>query len=186
MIVDKQLATAYLAGGCFWCGEAVFQQVRGVVEAQSGYMGGHTAHPSYEDVCTGRTGHAETVRLTFDPAEISYRDILEVFFATHDPTTLNRQGMDIGTQYRSAIFAENEEQQQIAERVFAEVDARHDYPNPVVTTVEAAGPFYRAEPVHDDYFLRNPNAGYCRVVIAPKVAKFRKKFPERQVAAQEA
>jgi peptide-methionine (S)-S-oxide reductase len=181
--VDNQLEVAYLAGGCFWCGEAVYPQMRGVTAAESGYMGGHTVNPSYEEVCTGRTGHAETVRVTFDPTELSYRDLLEVFFATHDPTTLNRQGMDVGTQYRSAIFVVDDTQRATAEAAIAELTASHEFADPIVTEVKPAGPFYRAEPIHDEYFLRNPNAGYCRVVIAPKVAKFRKHFADRLVTA---
>jgi peptide-methionine (S)-S-oxide reductase len=177
--VDEQQHVAYLAGGCFWCVEAVYAELRGVSAAESGYMGGHTENPTYEEVCSGRTGHAEAVRVTYDPAQISYRDLLEVFFATHDPTTLNRQGMDVGTQYRSAIFFTNDEERDTAKQVIAELTAANEFPNPIVTEVTPAGPFYRAEPIHDEYFLRNPEAGYCRVVIAPKVAKFRKRFAER-------
>jgi len=177
--VGEQQEVAYLAGGCFWCVEAVYAELRGVSAADSGYMGGTTLNPSYEQVCSGRTGHAETVRVAFDPDELSYRDLLEVFFATHDPTTLNRQGMDVGTQYRSAIFVTGPEQRATAEAAIRELTDEHVFVNPIVTEVTDAGPFYRSEPVHDDYFLRNPNAGYCRVVIAPKVAKFRKHFAEQ-------
>jgi peptide-methionine (S)-S-oxide reductase len=170
---------AYLASGCFWCTEAVFQDLRGVYEAQSGYMGGHTFSPTYDQICSGRTGHAEMVRVTFDPNEISFRDLLEVFFAVHDPTTLNRQGADVGTQYRSAIFFANQAQERSAREVIAELTTVGAFPSPIVTEVTAAGQFYRAEPVHDEYFLRNPGAGYCRVIIGPKVAKFRKQFAGR-------
>ncbi len=177
--MGEQQEVAYLAGGCFWCVEAVYAELRGVSAADSGYMGGTTVNPSYEQVCSGRTGHAETVRVAFDPDELSYGDLLEVFFATHDPTTLNRQGMDAGTQYRSAIFVTGPEQRAAAEAAIRELTDEHVFADPIVTEVTDAGPFYRAEPVHDDYFLRNPNAGYCRVVIAPKVAKFRKHFAEQ-------
>lgn len=170
---------AYLAGGCFWCVEPLFAELRGVLSAESGYMGGEKPNPTYEQICTGRTGHAEAVRVTFDPAAISYRDLLEVFFATHDPTTLNRQGADVGTQYRSAIFFADETQERTAREVMAELEQQKAYNAPIVTEVTAAGPFYRAESYHDDYFARNPDAGYCRVVIAPKVAKFRKQFGGR-------
>lgn len=181
--MEQQQEVAYLAGGCFWCVEAVYVELRGVIAAESGYMGGTTVNPSYEQVCTGRTGHAETVRVTFDPAVLAYRDLLEVFFATHDPTTLNRQGMDVGTQYRSAVFVTDEAQRATAEAVIKELSDEHVFPDPIVTEVTDAGPFYRAEPIHDDYFARNPNAGYCRVVIAPKVAKFRKHFTEQLKAS---
>lgn len=176
---------AYLASGCFWCTEAVFQDLRGVSEAQSGYMGGNTASPSYEQICTGRTGHAEMVRVTFDPSVISFRDLLEVFFAVHDPTTLNRQGADVGTQYRSAIFFVDAEQERIAREVIAELTQAGSFPAPIVTEVTAAGPFWQAEPFHDDYYRLNPNAGYCRMVVGPKVAKFRKQFAGRLQTAGE-
>lgn len=170
---------AYLAGGCFWCIEPVFEELRGVRAAESGYMGGQTASPSYEQVCSGRTGHAEALRVTYDPAEISYSDLLEIFFAVHDPTTLNRQGADVGTQYRSAVFYVDDMQRRAAEEAIDGLQRTGSFPDPVVTEVTQAGPFYRAESFHDDYFKRNPGAGYCRVVIAPKVAKFRKRFGER-------
>lgn len=176
---DSGQQIAYLASGCFWCTEAVFQDLRGVSEAQSGYMGGHTTSPTYDQICTGRTGHAEMVRVTFDPRQLSFRNLLEVFFAVHDPTTLNRQGGDVGTQYRSAIFFVDGEQERIARQVIAELTKADAFPSPIVTEVTATGPFYRAEPFHDDYFQRNPGAGYCRVVIGPKVAKFRKQFADR-------
>ena len=172
-------AIAYLAGGCFWCIEAVFADLRGVSAAESGYMGGQVDRPTYEQVCTGRTGHAEVVRVTFDPAVISYADLLEVFFAVHDPTTLNRQGADVGTQYRSAIFYVDEGQRAAAQKAIADLTAQKAFPSPIVTEVTQAGPYYRAEAFHDDYFARNPGAGYCRMVIAPKVAKFRKQFGDK-------
>jgi peptide-methionine (S)-S-oxide reductase len=172
-------ATAVIGGGCFWCTEAVFLELEGVSAVQSGYAGGSVVNPTYEQVCTGRTGHAEVIRITYDPAVISYADLLRVFFATHDPTTLNRQGNDVGTQYRSAIFPETEEQTRIAREVMAEIEARGIWGRPLVTTIEPLTAFYPAEAYHDDYFARNPNAGYCRVIVAPKVAKVRKEFTDR-------
>lgn len=170
---------AYLAGGCFWCIEAVFAELIGVSEAQSGYMGGDTPSPTYDAVCSGMTGHAEIVRVTFDPEVLSFKDLLTVFFAVHDPTTLNRQGADVGTQYRSAVFFTSPGQQQVANEVIAELTAAGEFKDPIVTEVTQAGEFYQAEPYHDDYFNRNPYSGYCRMVIAPKVTKFRKQFAER-------
>ena len=170
---------ATLAGGCFWCTEAVFEALRGVEKVDSGYAGGSVAHPSYEQVCSGTTGHAEVVRVTFDPGEIAYRDILRIFFATHDPTTLNRQGADVGTQYRSAIFPHSPEQRAVAEEVIAELQGEGVWDEPIVTTIEPAGDFYPAEAYHNEYYRRNPRQGYCQVVIAPKVAKFRKQFADR-------
>jgi len=164
---------ATLAGGCFWCLEAVFQRLRGVVSVESGYTGGHVENPTYRQVCTGTTGHAEAVRITFDPEVISYRDLLDVFFEIHDPTTLNRQGADVGPQYRSAIFYHSEEQRATAESVIAELQAERYRDRPIVTEVVAAGEFYLAEPEHQDYYRRNPEAPYCRIVIAPKLAKLR-------------
>jgi peptide-methionine (S)-S-oxide reductase len=172
-----QQEQATLAGGCFWCLEAVYVELRGVSSVVSGYAGGSVANPSYEQVCSGRTGHAEVVQVTFDPAEISYRDILEVFFTIHDPTTLNRQGADVGTQYRSAIFYHSPEQERIARSVLQEVSAL--YSNPIVTEVVPLDRFYPAEAYHQDYFARNPNQAYCQFVVAPKVAKARQKFVER-------
>ena len=172
-----ELAT--LGGGCFWCLEAVFQDLKGVERVVSGYAGGSVPNPSYEDVCTGRTGHAEVVQVTFDPAVLSYRDLLQVFFGIHDPTTLNRQGPDEGTQYRSAIFHHGPEQERIAREVIAELERRGIWDSPIVTEVTAAPPFYPAEQYHQEYFRRNPGQGYCRVVIAPKVAKFRKEHLAR-------
>jgi len=171
--------TATLAGGCFWCLDAVFTQLKGVERVVSGYTGGRTADPSYEDVCTGRTGHAEATQITFDPDEISYRDLLDVFFATHDPTTLNRQGGDVGTQYRSAIFPNSPAQKAAAEQAIAELTAQKVWPAPIVTTIEPLGTFTPAEDYHQGFFDRNPNQPYCAAVIAPKVAKFRKHHFER-------
>jgi peptide-methionine (S)-S-oxide reductase len=174
---DRSLAT--LAGGCFWCLEAVYTELKGVERVVSGYTGGHVANPSYPAVCTGATGHAEVVQITFDPSLISYRDLLQVFFTIHDPTTLNRQGADVGTQYRSAIFYHHLGQKAIAEAVMAEIEASGIWGRPLVTQVEPLQAFYPAEAYHQDYFKRNPYAGYCQVVIAPKVAKFRKMYFER-------
>lgn len=175
--------TATLAGGCFWCLEAVYNELRGVTQVVSGYAGGHVASPSYEQVCTGTTGHAEVVQITFDPDVISYRDLLEVFFTIHDPTTLNRQGADVGTQYRSAIFTHSAEQEQIAREVIAELTEAGVWANPIVTEVQPLEAFYPAEAYHQRYFERNPDQGYCRVVIAPKVAKARKEHLHRLKAA---
>ena len=170
----KEIAT--LGGGCFWCLEAVFEQLRGVERVTSGYAGGHTLQPTYHQVCSGTTGHAEVVQVTFDPAVISFREILEVFFATHDPTTLNRQGPDVGTQYRSAIFYHTPEQKQVAEQVIAELNRANIWGAPVVTQVVPLEAFYQAEDYHQEYFRRNPGQGYCLAVVSPKVAKFRKRF----------
>jgi peptide-methionine (S)-S-oxide reductase len=167
---------ATLAGGCFWCLEAVFDQTKGVVSVESGYMGGKNADPTYEQVCSGRTGHAEVVQITFDPDVISFRELLEMFFVIHDPTTLNRQGNDVGTQYRSAIFTHSPEQKQTAEAVIAAITKEKVYDNPIVTEVVPATTFYVAEDYHQEYFARNPSQGYCTYVVGPKVAKFRKQF----------
>ena len=172
-----QVAT--LAGGCFWCLEAVYLELRGVVGVESGYAGGHVADPSYEQVCTGTTGHAEVVQVTFDPAEISFVDLLHVFFTIHDPTTLDRQGNDVGPQYRSAIFVHDEAQREAAARVVAEIAAAQLWPGRIVTEIVPFVAFYPAGPEHADYFARNPWSGYCRAVIAPKVLKFRKGFADR-------
>ncbi len=172
-----ELAT--LAGGCFWCLEAVFDELEGVQDVVSGYAGGSVPHPTYKQVCNGDTGHAEVVQVTFDPAVLSYRDLLKVFFAIHDPTTLNRQGADVGTQYRSAIFTLSDEQEKIADEVIAELNAEKIWDDPIVTDVVPAESFYPAEDYHQEYFRRNPNQGYCRMVIAPKVAKFRKEYLAR-------
>ena len=167
----SQREVATLAGGCFWCLEAAFSDLKGVERAQSGYAGGHVAKPSYEHVCTGETGHAEVVQITFDPQVVSYGDLLHVFFTIHDPTTLNRQGGDVGTQYRSAIFYHSPGQKAEAERVMAELEAAKLWDDPIVTAVAPLEPFYPAEEYHRDYFRRNPDQAYCRAVIAPKVAK---------------
>jgi peptide-methionine (S)-S-oxide reductase len=165
---------AILGGGCFWCTEAVYLEVKGVTKVESGYMGGAQPNPTYEQVCTGETGHAEVVRLEFDPAEISYRDLLEIFFTIHDPTTLNRQGNDVGTQYRSVIFYETPEQEATARQVIAEM--AHVWDAPIVTELAPAAPFYKAEDYHQNYFAQHPLQGYCAFVVAPKVAKFRKTY----------
>ena len=170
---------ATLAGGCFWCLEAVYDQMKGVESVESGYMGGPKPNPSYEEVCSGRTGHAEVVQLTFDPQTVTFRDILQVFFAIHDPTTLNQQGNDVGTQYRSAIFYHSPEQKQAAEEIIAELTKDQLYNRPIVTEVVPAGPFYRAEDYHQEYFARNPFQPYCSYVVGPKLAKFRKSFAEK-------
>lgn len=168
-----------IAGGCFWCLQPIFQELRGVEKVEVGYSGGRLANPSYEAVCTDTTGHAEAVQITFDPQTIPLVDILRIFFSVHDPTTLNRQGADSGTQYRSAIFYHSPEQEKAARQVIAEVNEAEIWRHPIVTEVKPAGPFYRAEEYHQDYFRKNPTAGYCRVVVAPKVAKFRKQFAAR-------
>jgi peptide-methionine (S)-S-oxide reductase len=169
--------TATLAGGCFWCLEAVYARMQGVRTVTPGYMGGHVDHPTYEAVCSGATGHAEVVQIEFDPTEVSYRDLLEVFFAIHDPTQLNRQGNDRGTQYRSAIFWHDATQRQEAERMIETLTREGVFPAPIVTEVTAAGSFWPAEDYHRGYFERHPNQPYCLFVVAPKVAKFRARFP---------
>lgn len=174
---SREIAT--LAGGCFWCLEAVFDDLRGVVSVESGYMGGAVADPTYEQVCGGDTGHAEVVQVTFDPQVVAFEEILQVFFVIHDPTTLNRQGSDVGSQYRSAIFYHSGEQRETAERVIEEIARAGLYRDPIVTEVTAASIFYEAEAYHQEYYARNPNQGYCQFVVAPKVAKFRKHFIER-------
>lgn len=173
---NTQIAT--LAGGCFWCLEAVFDEVKGVSSVESGYAGGHVENPSYQAVCTGTTGHAEVVRVTFDTDVVSYKDLLHVFFGIHDPTTLNRQGADTGTQYRSAIFYYDEEQKKIAEDLIEDLETKKIWGNPIVTTLEMMDTFYIAENYHQEYFANNPYQPYCMAVVAPKVAKFRKKYLE--------
>jgi len=170
---------ATLAGGCFWCLEAVFEQLRGVSKVTSGYTGGHVANPTYEAVCTGTTGHAEVTQVTFDPDVVSYRDLLGVFFSLHDPTTVNRQGGDVGTQYRSAIFYHDDEQRRTAEEVIRELEAEHVFDDPIVTKIEPLVAFYPAEEYHREYYRRNPNQPYCRAVIAPKVAKLRTNYLQK-------
>jgi peptide-methionine (S)-S-oxide reductase len=172
-------AIATLAGGCFWCLEAVYDGMKGVSSVESGYMGGQGANPTYEQVCRGDTGYAEVVRVTFDPATVSFKELLEVFFVIHDPTTLNRQGSDVGSQYRSAIFYHTPQQKADAEEVIARLDAAKLWSNPIVTELTPAGTFYMAEGYHQEYFARNPYQPYCQAVVAPKVAKFRKHFLER-------
>ena len=170
---------AIFAGGCFWCLEAVYDQVEGVRSVESGYIGGVLENPTYEAVCGGQTGHAEAVRITFDRKVISYKELLEIFFSIHDPTTLNRQGHDQGTQYRSAIFYSSSTQQQIAENLIKILNDRKMYDAPIVTQVVPAGQWYEAEPYHQEYFVQNPFQGYCQFVVSPKVAKFRKQFSRR-------
>jgi peptide-methionine (S)-S-oxide reductase len=177
MPAGREVAT--LAGGCFWCLEAVYDNLKGVEDVVSGYAGGQTPSPSYHEVSSGRTGHAEVVQVTFDPQQISYREILEVFFSIHDPTTLNRQGADVGTQYRSAIFYHTPKQKATAEAVIQDLSQQDLWGRPIVTELAPFTAFYPAEAYHQEYFARNPNQGYCQVVIAPKVAKFRKKYMER-------
>ncbi|GAC1657087.1 MAG: peptide-methionine (S)-S-oxide reductase MsrA [Gemmatimonadaceae bacterium] len=177
--MEQQRETATIAGGCFWCTEAVFSELRGVDRVEPGYAGGRTDNPTYRAVCTGTTGHAEAARVTYDPSVVSYEDVLSVFFATHDPTQLNRQGGDIGTQYRSAVFYESPDQHARAERVVMGLKAERIFDMPIVTTLEPLGRFYTAEDYHRDYFARNPDQPYCAAVIAPKVAKFRRKFLDR-------
>jgi len=177
--MEKRLEQATLGGGCFWCLEAVFLDLKGVLRVQSGYTGGHVAQPTYEQVCGGQTGHAEVVQVDFDPAELSYADLLKVFFAIHDPTTLNRQGADVGTQYRSAIFTHGPEQEETAKAVITELEAEGLFDAPIVTQVEPLDVFYPAEEYHQEYFARNPFQPYCLAVVAPKVSKFRKQFIDR-------
>jgi len=188
MIVSKQtprpnqqdnIEVATLAGGCFWCIEAAFGEIRGVLTVGSGYSGGITTSPTYEQVCSGTTGHSEAVQVTFDPNVVSFQDILHIFFTVHDPTTPNRQGADMGSQYRSVIFYHDEKQKKIAEQVIKELEDQKVWDNPIVTQVVPFKKFYKAEKYHKQYFSRNPNAGYCRVVIAPKIAKLRKKYREK-------
>ena len=174
-----RLATAVLGGGCFWCTEAVLSELRGVSAVEPGYAGGSRPNPTYEEVCDGTTGHAEVVRVTFDPAVLRYEDLLKVFFTTHDPTTLNRQGADVGTQYRSVVLYADATQHATALAVVRELTERQLWPRPIVTEITSLGAFYPAEEYHRDYFRRNPGQGYCRAVIAPKVAKFRHQFADR-------
>jgi peptide-methionine (S)-S-oxide reductase len=177
MNANHQIAT--LAGGCFWCLEAVFDELNGVVSVESGYSGGRVDNPSYKAVCTGMTGHAEVVQVTFDPSAISFRDLLRVFFTVHDPTTLNRQGADVGTQYRSAIFHHDEAQRADAEAVIRELTESRLWPNPIVTELAPFEKFFVAEDYHQEYFANNPYQPYCMAVVAPKVVKFRKMYTER-------
>jgi peptide-methionine (S)-S-oxide reductase len=174
-----RVETATLAGGCFWCLDGAYRDLRGVISVESGYAGGQTADPTYEQVCTGTTGHAEVVRITYDPDEIPYRVLLEVFFSIHDPTTLNRQGADVGTQYRSAIFYHDEAQQEEAAAIIAELEAESVFADPIVTEVTALDTYYPGEAYHQDYYRNNPGQGYCQVVVAPKLAKFRASYASR-------
>ncbi|MBN1933592.1 MAG: peptide-methionine (S)-S-oxide reductase MsrA [Anaerolineae bacterium] len=175
-MTDRQIETATLGGGCFWCLEAVYDQLDGVLHVESGYAGGHVKNPSYERVCTGTTGHAEVVQITFDPSVISFKEILEVFFGVHDPTTSNRQGADVGTQYRSAIFYHSEVQKQIAKDAIAELEAQRTFPDPIVTEIKPLDTFYQAEGYHQEYYQNHLGQPYCRVVITPKLDKFRKHY----------
>ena len=174
---NSEIAT--LGGGCFWCLDAVYRGLRGVTKVESGYAGGASEHPTYQLVCTGRSGHAEVVQVTFDPSEISYRELLDVFFVIHDPTTLNRQGADAGTQYRSVIFYHSDAQRETAEAMIRALNASGRYDATIVTEVSAAPAYFSAEAYHQDYFTKNPGQGYCQAVVAPKVSKARKAFFEK-------
>ncbi|MGD2157051.1 MAG: peptide-methionine (S)-S-oxide reductase MsrA [Anaerolineales bacterium] len=176
---SQKYEIATLGGGCFWCLEAIYEQIKGVEQVISGYSGGHISNPSYEQVCTGRTGHAEVVQIHYDPKVINYREMLEVFFSIHNPTTLNRQGTDVGPQYRSIILYHNEEQKDIAEQVIKELEYSEIWQDPIVTELEQLEVFYQAEDYHQEYYQRNPNQSYCQVVISPKVAKFRQRFLDK-------
>jgi len=176
---SQPLEIAILGGGCFWCLEAIYDDLIGVVSVESGYAGGTVAAPSYQEVCTGSTGHAEVVQVTFDPQVISYREIVQIFFTIHDPTTINRQGADVGTQYRSLILYRDEKQKQTVEQVMREIEAERLWEMPLVTQIAPFEAFYLAEDYHQEYFRKNPYQGYCRMVVAPKVAKFRQKFAAR-------
>ncbi len=173
---NQEFETATLAAGCFWCVEAVFDDLVGVKDVVSGYSGGHTSNPTYKEVCSETTGHAEVVQIRFDPTRLSFKELLQVYFTVHNPTTFNRQGNDIGSSYRSAIFYNSDEQKRIAEEVIAEITAEAIYDDPIVTEVTAYSNFYPAEDYHQEYFANNPNQPYCAAVVAPKVAKFRQKF----------
>lgn len=175
----ENLQTAIFGGGCFWCLEAVFDRMSGVTAVESGYAGGHVENPTYRQVCNGDTGHAEVVRVTFNPNETSFRELLDVFFSIHDPTTVNRQGNDVGTQYRSVIFYTSEDQYREAKKKIDELTASCAYPGPIVTSLEPAGKFYIAEDYHQEYFTNNGNQPYCQFVVAPKVKKFQQKFGEK-------
>ena len=177
MGTQKEIAT--LAGGCFWCMEAVFDELKGVQSVESGYSGGHVPNPTYRQVCSETTGHAEAVQISFDPAQLTYKDLLSIFFSVHDPTTLNRQGNDVGTSYRSAIFYHSDEQKAVAEEVVRELTAQQLWHDPIVTELARFDKFYIAEDYHQEYFAHNGSQPYCRAVVAPKVAKFRKQYLER-------
>jgi len=177
--MSNQLKTATLGAGCFWCIEAIFQNLKGVESVVSGYTGGRVENPTYEQICTGTTGHAEVAQIIFDPAVISFEDLLYVFWRTHDPTTLNRQGADVGTQYRSAIFFDSEEQKKIAEKSKAKTDASDLWPEPIVTEISQLDKFYKAEEYHQDYYRLNSNQPYCRLIIDPKIRKLKKEFSNK-------
>ncbi|MEQ1932485.1 MAG: peptide-methionine (S)-S-oxide reductase MsrA [Fimbriimonadaceae bacterium] len=187
--VDSKPQSIVVAGGCFWCIEALYDDLKGVISAESGYAGGKTENPTYNEVCSGRTGHAEVVKITFDPAVATAKDLLKLFFVVHDPTTLNRQGPDSGTQYRSAVFYTNSDEKALAEEVIAEIKKEKIWTDPITTTIELLGPYYRAEEYHQDYFAKyekasekeraTMNAGYCSAIIDPKVRKFREKYQSR-------
>jgi len=176
MNIQDNLEIATFAGGCFWCTEAIFNEIKGVQKVVSGYTGGSVKNPSYREICTGNTGHAEAIQITFDPSLISYEDLLEIFFGTHDPTTLNRQGADVGTQYRSEIFYHNQEQKKKAENYILLIEKEKLYNNPIVTKISSAVVFYKAEEYHQDYYAANSEQGYCQMVIAPKLEKLRKYY----------
>ena len=178
---DREVAT--LGGGCFWCTEAIFDQLKGVEKVESGYSGGKVPNPSYEDVCTGSTGHAESIQITFNPKQISFKEILQIFFTTHDPTTLNRQGADVGTQYRSAVFYHNPDQEAVAKEVIKETNAAKIWKKPIVTEVAPFKAFYKAEDYHQEYFKNNARQPYCQVVIAPKIVKLREHYREKLKSA---
>ncbi len=177
--MNEKLELATFGSGCFWCTEAFFLKVNGVESVASGYSGGKVKSPSYREVCTGQTGHAEVIQLTYNPKKVSYEELLEIFWNTHDPTTLNKQGADEGTQYRSVVFYHNEEQKRLAEQYKKQLDASHVYKNPIVTEITPFTVFYKAEDYHQDYYALNPNQGYCQYVIRPKVEKFKKQFESK-------
>jgi peptide-methionine (S)-S-oxide reductase len=174
--VNMSTKVATLGGGCFWCLEAVYQQVKGVLHVESGYAGGNTLNPDYESVCSGQTGHAEVVQVAYDSSQINYQQLLEIFFAIHDPTTLNRQGHDVGTQYRSVIYYHDDEQQSVAEQVIARLERDHIFDAPIVTELSSLPVYYKAEDYHQNYFIQHPHQGYCAFVVSPKVSKFRQQF----------
>ena len=178
-MAEANAAVAVMGGGCFWCVDHVYRQIKKKNSVKSGYAGGHTENPRYKEVCSGNTGHAEVVRVAYDPAVLSYADLLRVFFTIHDPTTPNRQGNDVGTQYRSVVFTGTDEEASIARQVIAEIGHEGLFDRPIVTEIAPLRTFYPAEDEHDDYFVRNPGSGYCQVVVAPKVRKFRKQFADR-------
>ena len=178
----KNLSIATFGGGCFWCVESCFNMLKGVQSAISGYSGGHKDNPTYEEVCTGETGHAEAIQITFDPKIVSFGELLEIFFATHDPTTLNRQGNDVGTQYRSEVFYYNEDQKEVTEGYIALMTKEKTFKNPIVTRVSAASVFYEAEDYHQNYYNENQEAGYCQVVIDPKIQKLKKMYADRLIS----